>query len=153
MLAIFQVLNSQSWLVATLLNNAGRAHFHHCKSSTGQHCCNGWYLRLGLGFEKDRPLYIVNKSSSLTKATQCLNAKSLWNWTFHTSGHSLWICELETGTCHLPLQELNREPLPLLILSHSLKELRAKMRSGALCALGKLAEQVFRELDIFRRRF
>ena len=38
--------------------------------------------------------------------------------------------------------------------STPLKELRADIRIEALCTLlGKLAEQVFRSLDIFRRRF
>ena len=48
MLAIFQVLNSQMWLVATLLNNADREHLHHCKSSPGNTALDVWYLQLGL---------------------------------------------------------------------------------------------------------
>ena len=62
------------------------------------------------------------------------------------------ICELEIGICHLPLHVLNREPLQLLTLSIP-ERARGAMRSEAVCALGKLAEQVFRESDIFRRRF
>ena len=40
----------------------------------------------------------------------------------------------------------------IMTLNTPWKELRVETRSEALCALGKLAEQVFRELDIFRRR-
>ena len=36
-------------------------------------------------------------------------------------------------------------------LHHPLKEFRVEVRSEALCALGKLAKQVFRELDNFMR--
>ena len=38
-------------------------------------------------------------------------------------------------------------------LSIPLKDLRAEIRSEALCVLGKLAKQVFRQLNIFRRIF
>ena len=62
-------------------------------------------------------------------------------------------CELETGNCHLPLHRLNHEPVQLLTLNSPLKELRDEIRSEVHSALGKLAEQVFRELGIFRRRF
>ena len=53
-------------------------------------------------------------------------------------------CELEIGTCHLPLHGLNDEPLQLLTLNSPFKELRVEIRRQALCALGKLAKQVFR---------
>ena len=53
------------------------------------------------------------------------------------------LCELETGSCHLPIHGLNHEPLQLLIFNSPLKELSVKIRSEALCALGKLAEHVF----------
>lgn len=61
MLAIFQVLNNQMWLVATLLNNADREHLHHCKSSPGQHCSRRLVLTTWTGFEKDRLLDMVAK--------------------------------------------------------------------------------------------
>ena len=48
-------------------------------------------------------------------------------------------CELETGTCHLPLPRMNHEPLQLLTLNTPWKELRVEIRSEARCALGKLA--------------
>ena len=52
--------------------------------------------------------------------------------------------ELEIGTCHLPLHGLNHEPQ--LRPSIPLKELMAEIRSEALCALRKLAQQVFRQV-------
>ena len=62
-------------------------------------------------------------------------------------------CELETGNCHLPLHRLNHEPVQLLTLNSPLKELRDEIRSEVHSALGKLAEQVFREFTILRRIF
>ena len=38
-------------------------------------------------------------------------------------------------------------------LQHHWKEIRVEIRNQALCALEKLAEQAFRELDIIRKRF
>ena len=58
-------------------------------------------------------------------------------------------CHLEMGTCHLPLQGLNHELLHLLSLDKQLKDFKVETRSEALCALGKLAEQVFGELNFF----
>lgn len=46
-------------------------------------------------------------------------------------------CQLESGTCHLPLQRLNLELPQLLTLSTPWKELRVEIRSKTLCALGK----------------
>ena len=46
-------------------------------------------------------------------------------------------CELEMGTCHLPLCGLNCAPLQLLTLSIPWKELRAETGSEVLCGLGK----------------
>ena len=43
--------------------------------------------------------------------------------------------------------------LKLLTSNNPLKELRVESRNEALCALGKLAGQVFRESDILRSRF
>jgi len=47
-------------------------------------------------------------------------------------------CELEMGTCHLPLHGLTHEPLQLLTISSPWKELRVEIRREALCALRKL---------------
>ena len=57
------------------------------------------------------------------------------------------------GIFHLSLHRLNHELLQLLTFNTPGKELRVEIRSKALSALGKLAEQVFRKLDISRRRF
>ena len=43
--------------------------------------------------------------------------------------------------------------LKLLTSNNPLKEFRVESRNEALCALGKLAGQVFRESDILRSRF
>ena len=52
------------------------------------------------------------------------------------------------GICHLPLQRLNPVLLQLLTVNTHCGEFRVE--NGALCAPGKLVEQVFRWLDIFR---
>ena len=48
-------------------------------------------------------------------------------------------CQLKIGTGHLPLQALNHQPLQLLTFTFNppWKELLMKIRSEALCALGK----------------
>ena len=46
-------------------------------------------------------------------------------------------CQLQTGTCHLPLQGLNHELLQLLTFNTPWEELRVENRNEALCALGK----------------
>ena len=58
--------------------------------------------------------------------------------------------QLQAATCHLPLRGSNSEPLQLLTFNTPWKEFRVESRNGALCALGKLAGQVFRGLGIFR---
>ena len=68
---------------------------------------------------------------------------------FSVQGGRFTRCELETGTCHLPLHGLNHEPLWMPTLN-TRKELKVENKSAALRALQKLAEQVFRSLDIFR---
>ena len=60
---------------------------------------------------------------------------------------------LAVGTCHLLLQGLNQVLLQLLTSTTSWKEFRVEIRNEALCAWGKLAEQVFRELDILQSWF
>ena len=64
---------------------------------------------------------------------------------------------LQIGTCHLSSWGSNYEPLQLTS-NTPWKEFRVETRNEALCALrgrrGRgLAEQVFRYLDIFRKRF
>lgn len=62
--------------------------------------------------------------------------------------------ELESGTCHQPQPGVTRESLQLQILSTAPPvELRVEPRSEALCALRKLEEQGFRQLDVFRRLY
>ena len=51
------------------------------------------------------------------------------------------------------LQGLNHVLLQLLIFNTSGKELRVESRSEVSCEQGKLAEQVFRRLDVFRSPF
>ena len=79
----------------------------------------------------------MHSSEDIIKVAQC-TLSPLGMFT-----HCSWSCELEIKTCHLPLQGLNHEPLQLLTLNNPLKELRVEIRSEALCALGKLAGQVF----------
>lgn len=43
-------------------------------------------------------------------------------------GELSWWCELETGTCHLPLPALHAEPLQLPTVSTPSKELRVETR-------------------------
>ena len=67
------------------------------------------------------------------------------NLSFDRNNH--WLdcpCELKFGACHLPLPGLNHEPPQLLTCSTPWPNLRVENRSEALCAQGKLAEQVFR---------
>ena len=52
----------------------------------------------------------------------------------------------QIGTCRLPLQGLNRVLPQLLICNKPLKRAQGESRNEALCAPGKLAEQVFREI-------
>ena len=52
--------------------------------------------------------------------------------------------QLQTGMSHLPLYGLSHELLQLPTFSTPWKELRVESRSKALCALEKLAGQVFR---------
>ena len=47
------------------------------------------------------------------------------------------ICHLQIGTCHLPLQGLNYEPLQLLTFNTLQKEFRVEIRNEAFCALEK----------------
>ena len=61
-----------------------------------------------------------------------------------------WLCQLQTGTCHPPLQEWNQVLLQLLTFNTLWKEFRVESRNEALGATGKLTGQVFRRLDIFR---
>ena len=46
-------------------------------------------------------------------------------------------CQLQIGTCHLPLQGLNHMLLQLLTFDTPWKEFRVEGRNEALCALGK----------------
>ena len=55
------------------------------------------------------------------------------------------------GIYHLPLQRLNPELLQLRTFNTPWGEFRVE--SGAVCAPGKLAEEVFRRLVIFRSWF
>ena len=59
---------------------------------------------------------------------------------------SIFVRQVWTGDWphHLPLQGLNHEPLQLLTFNTPWKALRVEIRREALCALGKLAEWVFR---------
>ena len=63
-------------------------------------------------------------------------------------GGSVWkqssYCELEFGTCHQALHGLNHELLQLSTSNTARAEFRVKIRSEALCVLGKLEELVFR---------
>ena len=63
------------------------------------------------------------------------------------------LCQLQISTCHLFLQGLNHELQHLLTSNTRWKDFWVESRNEALCALGKLAEQVFREFNIFRRWF
>ena len=56
------------------------------------------------------------------------------------------LCQLQIGTCHLPLQGLNHVLLQLLTFNNTWKELRAESRNEASCSLPwtPLAGQVFR---------
>ena len=58
---------------------------------------------------------------------------------------------LAKGICLLPLQRLNSMLLQLLTFHTPWRGFRVE--SDALCAPGKLVEQVFRQLDIFRNWF
>ena len=55
------------------------------------------------------------------------------NFHIHLDG---W-CQLQIGTCHLPLQGLNHALRQLLTFTTPWKELRVESRNEALCALGK----------------
>ena len=67
------------------------------------------------------------------------------------------LCQLQIGTCHLFLQGLDHVLLWLLIFNTtSWKEFRMESRNESICMggmWGGLAEQVFREFEIFRRWF
>jgi len=52
------------------------------------------------------------------------------------------------GICHLPLQR--RNPVLLQVLTFNTPCGEFRVENGALCAPGKLVQQVFRWLDIFR---
>lgn len=52
-------------------------------------------------------------------------------------------CELKFDTCCQTLQGLNYESLQWLTRSTPWAEVRVNIRGEALCALGKLEEQVF----------
>ena len=56
-------------------------------------------------------------------------------------------CELKVGTCRQPLHGFNHEPLQLLTHSTPWAELRVNAGSEALCALGKLEDEVFRYVE------
>ena len=60
---------------------------------------------------------------------------------------------IATGICPQSLQGSNYLLLQLLPFHTPWKEFMVESRSKVLCALGRLPEQVFRESDIFRRRF
>ena len=62
------------------------------------------------------------------------------------------ICQLQIGTCHLPLQGLNHVLLQLLTFNTLWKEYRVESRNEALCALGKTGRTGL-QTDIFRSRF
>ena len=68
---------------------------------------------------------------------------------------SLSLTRVWTGNWHLPSASpwIKSWATAAADLQHPLKELRLASRREALCALGKLAEQVFGQLAIFRRRF
>ena len=67
---------------------------------------------------------------------------------FHVAqGPCLGCSAVWTGHCHL-LSASTQTESPATAAAHPqhpLEELRVELRSEALCALGKLAEQVFRE--------
>ena len=60
---------------------------------------------------------------------------------------------LVVSTRHLPVPGSNHVLLKLLTSNNPLKEFRVESRNEALCALGKLTGQVFRESDILKSRF
>ena len=62
---------------------------------------------------------------------------------------------LPVGGWHVPSASTRIESCAAAAaaLQHPPKASRVKIQSGALCELGKLAQQVFRQLDVFRRRF
>ena len=64
----------------------------------------------------------------------------------------LLYCQLQAGTCHLPLQRSNYELLQLLTFNTPWKEFRVEIRNEALCVLGKTS-RTGPQIDIFRRRF
>lgn len=63
------------------------------------------------------------------------------------------LCHLQIGTCHLPSRGSNCEPLQLTINTPSKFRVTRNEAPYALGGRKQLAEQVFRHLDIFRKRF
>ena len=61
-------------------------------------------------------------------------------------------CQLETGSCHLPLQRLNHGHCSCWP-STPPKGVQGGNQEWGTLLWEKLAEQAFRELDIFRKRF
>ena len=101
------------------------------------------------------------------RSESCLNSgcfmlfqKVLCQYDPHNSGFCTIYKNVLTGvfqlhnvTSHPALQGLSHQPQQPLTLETIPKEFTAYVRNEALCALGKLVEQTFRQLDIFRRIF
>ena len=72
--------------------------------------------------------------------SRCREGTLCLGYTYQSDTNLSAVCELEFGTCHLPLHGLNHEPLQLLTCSTCWAELRVEPWREALCALGKLEE-------------
>ena len=59
---------------------------------------------------------------------------------------------LQIGTCHLPLQGLNYEPLQLPPFNTPCKEFRVEIRNEALCALGNTGRAGLQIVRYFQRK-
>ena len=61
-------------------------------------------------------------------------------------------CQLQVGTCHLPLEGLNHVLLQLLTFHSPWKEFRVEKRKEVLCAQGKTGRTGL-QIDIFQSQF
>ena len=67
------------------------------------------------------------------------------------SSYHITFC-LQTGTCHLPLQGLNYEPLQLPTFNTPWKEFRVEIRNEALWALGKTGRTGLQIVRCFQKK-
>ena len=67
------------------------------------------------------------------------------------SSYHITFC-LQTGTCHLPLQGLNYEPLQLPTFNTPWKEFRVEIRNEALWALGKRGRTGLQIVRCFQKK-